>query len=62
MLLQNDESNLDGKISNVSVLGIVGTERGLLVAVRRRQLWLVGDVWRKGGLGKLVPEGKISGK
>ena len=41
------------KISNEPVLDMVGMERRLLVAIRRRQLKFVGHVVRKGGLEKL---------
>ena len=40
----------------------MGMERRLLVAIRRRQLKFAGHVIRKGGLEKLVLEGKINGK
>ena len=50
------------KISSERVLDMVGMERSVLVAIRRRQLKFVGHVVRKGGLEKLVLEGKISGK
>ena len=50
------------KISHEHVLNMVGMERCLLVTIRRRQLRFVGHVVRKGGLEKLVLEGKIDGK
>ena len=40
----------------------MGMARRLLVAIRRRQLKFAGHVIRKGGLEKLVLEGKINGK
>ena len=50
------------KISNERVVYMVGLERSLLVIMRRRKLRFVGHVVRKGGLEKLVLEGKINGK
>ena len=50
------------KISNERVLDMVGIERSLLVAIRKRQLKFVGHVVRNEGLEKLVLEGKINGK
>ena len=41
---------------------MVGMEGSLLVTIRRMQLRFVGHVVRKGGLEKLVIEGKINGK
>ena len=49
------------KISNKCVLKIVGMERDLLVTIRKRQLKFVGHIMRKGGLEKLVLEGKVAG-
>ena len=49
------------KISNKCVLKIVGMERDLLVTIRKRQLKFVGHIMRKGGLKKLVLEGKVAG-
>ena len=40
---------------------IAGMERDLLVTIRKRQLKFVGHIMRKGGLEKLVLEGKVAG-
>ena len=50
------------RISNEQILEMVGMERSLVMTIRKRQLRFVGHVGRKGGLEKLVPEGKIKGK
>ena len=50
------------RISNEQILEIVGTESSLVMTIRKRQLRFVGHVERKGGLEKLVLEGKIKGK
>jgi len=50
------------RISNERVLEMVDIERSLLVTIRKRQLRFVGHVERKGGLEKLVLEGRIEGR
>ena len=39
-----------------------GMTRSLMMTIRKRRMMFVGQVARKGGLGKLVLEGKINGK
>ena len=50
------------RISNEQILEMVGMERSLVMTIRKRQLRFVGYLERKGGLEKLVLEGKIKGK
>ena len=50
------------RISNERVLDMIGMRRRLLARVRKRQLKYVGHSVRKGGIVKLVLEGKIPGK